>query len=229
MQTVVSAQAVVDRCVLRVAKDGGRYGERLDLGPKLLQVSEPNLKLRSGNTSSFANPCQCGHRLNPGESAGCHCVSAAVSIAGDVAFRLVDKELDQGTGIEIEAQRRPSETYSAAVLPEPRSLIGFLGRLREPFPGLTVPSAISASMAGDLAVETILATGLPWRVTVIGSPVSTRSMIWLRLFFSSRMPTVSLMWPHRSKKAPHCSQLDQPGWRPGTCHCQGGRSGAGNS
>lgn len=40
-------------------------------------------------------------------------------------------------------------------------------------------------------METILATGRPYLVTVIASPSSTRSMIELALSLSSRMPTVA--------------------------------------
>jgi len=60
-------------------------------------------------------------------------------------------------------------------------------------PGLTVPFAIRAASPGGVVADTILATGFPLRVTVIGSPASTLSMIRLALFFSSRMPTVLLM------------------------------------
>jgi hypothetical protein len=113
--------------------------------------------------------------------------------AGDLAARLVDEQLDKSARIEVKAQRRPSETYSEAVGPGPRSLTG-LGTNRERLSGgRTVPSAISAASFGDTVAETIVATGFPRRVTVIGSPASACSMIRLALFFSSRMPTVLAM------------------------------------
>jgi len=112
---------------------------------------------------------------------------------GNLTARLVDEQLDQSAGIQIEAQRRPSETYSEAVGPGPRSLTGFgTNRLRL-FGGRTVPSAIRAARPGGASVDTNVATGFPRRVIVIVSPASTCSMIRLALFFNSRMPTALLM------------------------------------
>lgn len=55
-------------------------------------------------------------------------IRLGVSAPSFFSSGLVDHELDQRAGIEVEAQRRPSETYSAALLPEPRSLAGLVGR-----------------------------------------------------------------------------------------------------
>lgn len=193
MKAVVGTQPMVDRDQLCAAKGFSGHREDVDLGPSFLQVPEANPELCSGYATAFADSRQRGCRLDAGKNAGRNGAGMPKGVACDIAIGLIDEELDQGAGIEIEAQRRPSETYSAAVLPGPRSLIGFLGRVREPFPGLTAPCAISSAIRGDLAVETILATGFPRRVTVTGSPASTRSMTLLSSFFSSRMPTLALM------------------------------------
>ncbi len=124
------------------------------------------------------------------DRSGAHSLGAFVSGLGVLSAGLGDEQLYERAGIEVEAQRRPSETYSAALLPAPRGLVGF-GRWRVPSAGLTEPSAISAARCGGIEAETICATGRPRRVTVIGSPASTRSMIELALSFNSRMPTVA--------------------------------------
>lgn len=47
---------------------------------------------------------------------------------GLLGSRLVDQELDQRAGIEVKTQRRPSEMYSEALLPGPRSFTGLDGK-----------------------------------------------------------------------------------------------------
>jgi hypothetical protein len=128
-----------------------------------------------------------------GNGAGRDEAGLGLGSMGDLAARLVDKQLDQGARIEIQAQRRPSETYSAAVGPSPLNLTGFGMNGERIIGGLTVPSAIKAARPGGTFAETIVATGLPRRVIVIDSPASTRSTMRLALFFSSRIPTLSLM------------------------------------
>jgi hypothetical protein len=127
-----------------------------------------------------------------GDSAGRDEAGFFTGCLGDLTAGLVDYQLDQGACVEIETQRRPSETYSEAVGPGPISLTR-LGVWCRPFPGRTVPLAISLARPGEIVEETIVATGLPRRVTVIASPLSTCSTIRLVLFFNSRMPTVLLM------------------------------------
>ena len=51
-------------------------------------------------------------------------ICVAVSALSLVSSGLVDQQLDQGAGIEVEAQRRPSATQSEALLPLPLSFTG---------------------------------------------------------------------------------------------------------
>jgi hypothetical protein len=72
-------------------------------------------------------------------------------------------------------------------------LIG-VGRKRDLLRGGRItPLAIKAASSAGIVADTIVTTGFPRRVTVIGSPASACSMIRLALFFSSRMPTVFAM------------------------------------
>lgn len=162
-----------------------------EAAPDVLQILEGLAELSWGQALAFAHPSQGRGRLDMSDRGGADTVRLSIGTAGLVGSGLVDQELDQRAGIEVEAQRRPSATYSAALLPVPRSLAGLAGRWRGPSGARTVPSAIKAERWGGVFVETIRATGRPCFVTVIASPSSTRSMIELALSFSSRMPTVA--------------------------------------
>lgn len=166
-------------------------GVAKDAVPDALEIIERSAELGRSQAAALAHPHQGRGRLDMCDCGSADTVRLAVSTPRLVGPRLIDQELDQRAGIEVEAQRRPSETYSAALLPLPRSLAGFGGRYRGPSGARTVPSAIRADRWGGVVVETILATGRPCFVTVIASPSSTRSMIELALSFSSRMPTVA--------------------------------------
>ena len=63
-----------------------------------------------------------------GDRRGANAIRLGVGAPCFLGSGLVDQKLDQRAGIEVEAQRRPSETYSAALLPGPRSLAGLVGR-----------------------------------------------------------------------------------------------------
>src|SRR6476620_234913 len=167
-------------------------GVAKDAAPNALEIIERVVELGGGEAFALAHAGQGRGRLDMGDRGGADAVRLAVGAPGLLGSRLVDQELDQGAGIEVEAQRLPSETYSAALLPGPRSLAGFAGRYRGPSGVRTAPSAIKAERWGGVLVDTILATGRPCFVTVIASPSSTRSMIELALSLSSRMPTVAL-------------------------------------
>jgi hypothetical protein len=59
---------------------------------------------------------------------GADAVRLAIGAPGFFGSRLIHQQLGQGAGIEVETQRRPSEKYSAPLLPVPRSLAGLDGR-----------------------------------------------------------------------------------------------------
>lgn len=99
-----------------------------DAAPDVLEVVERLFELSRGQAAALAHPGKGRGRLDTSDRGGADAVRLAVGAACLLGSRLIDQELDQRAGIEIEAQRRPSETYSAALLPEPRSLTGFGGR-----------------------------------------------------------------------------------------------------
>lgn len=75
-----------------------------------LQVIESSAKLGGGQASSFAHPgkgCGC---LDVGDRGGPDAIGVAVGASCLLGSRLIDQQLDQGAGIEVEAQRRPSAT-----------------------------------------------------------------------------------------------------------------------
>lgn len=99
-----------------------------DAAPDVFEVLERLLELSRGQAAALAHPGQGRGCLDMSDRGGADAVRLAVSAPGLLGSRLIDQELDQRAGIEVEAQRRPSETYSAALLPVPRSLAGFAGR-----------------------------------------------------------------------------------------------------
>jgi hypothetical protein len=78
--------------------------------PKALQVIEPVAKLRRSQAPPLAHPGQGGRCLDVRDRRAAHSVGIGVGLLGLLGPRLVDQQLDQGAGIEVEAQRRPSAT-----------------------------------------------------------------------------------------------------------------------
>lgn len=102
------------RCL---GEEGIINGVAEDASPDVLQIIERVVELGRGQSATFAHPDQSCGRLDMGDPDGANPVRLVVGAAGLFRSRLIDQELDQGAGIEVEAQRRPSETYSAAFLP----------------------------------------------------------------------------------------------------------------
>lgn len=96
--------------------------------PDVLQIIKGSVELGRGEAPAFAHPGQGRGRLDVGDRRGADAIRVGIGAPSFLGSGLVDQELDQRAGIEVETQRRPSETYSAAVLPEPRSLAGLGGR-----------------------------------------------------------------------------------------------------
>lgn len=81
-----------------------------DPPPEVLQVIESLAKLGGAQASPFAHSgkgCGC---LDVGDRSGPDAIGVAVDASCLLGSRLIDQQLDQGAGIEIEAQRRPSVT-----------------------------------------------------------------------------------------------------------------------
>ena len=81
-----------------------------DSPPEGLQVIESSAKLGGGQASPLAHPSKGGGGLDVGDRGGSDAIGAAIGASRLLGSRLVDQQLDQGAGIEVEAQRRPSAT-----------------------------------------------------------------------------------------------------------------------
>jgi hypothetical protein len=85
-------------------------GVGIDPSPKPLQLLNCMVELGRGQASSLAHPGQGCGRLDTRDRSGTHAVGVVVRALRLLRSRLIDQQLDQGAGIEIEVQRRPSET-----------------------------------------------------------------------------------------------------------------------
>lgn len=99
-----------------------------DAMPDALEIIERAIELGRSQALPLTHSGQSRGRLDMCDSSGPDTVRLAVGAPGLVGSWLLDQELDQRAGVEVQAQRRPSDTYSAALLPVPRSLAGFAGR-----------------------------------------------------------------------------------------------------
>ena len=128
MDGVVGAERMSDRALPGLRKEHVVDCMTEDPAPDVLQILECSLELGWGEAAALAHSSQGRRRLNMSDRRGANAVCPGVGAAGLLGSGLVDQELDQRAGIEVEAQRRPSETYSAALLPLPLSLAGVVGR-----------------------------------------------------------------------------------------------------
>lgn len=125
---VVCAQGMGAGALGRLGEErvGDAVGE--DAAPDLIEILECPFELGRGQAAALAHAGQGRGRLHVRDRHRADAVGLGVGPAGILGARLVDQQLDQRAGIEVEVQRRPSETYSAALLPLPWSLAGFAGR-----------------------------------------------------------------------------------------------------
>ena len=98
-----------------------------DPTPDVLEIVKSPVELGRGEPSTFAHANQGGRGLDMSDRRGADAIRLGVGAPSLFRSGLIDQELDQRAGIEVKAQRRPSETYSAALLPWPRSLAGLAG------------------------------------------------------------------------------------------------------
>jgi len=85
-------------------------GVAIDPSPEALQVLNCTAELSRGQSPSLAHPGQGCGCLDMRDRGGSDAVGFAIGILRLLRSRLIDQQLDQGAGIEIKAQRRPSET-----------------------------------------------------------------------------------------------------------------------
>lgn len=125
---VVGAKAMRASGLGRGAEERLVDGVAVQTTPDDLQILEGLVQLSRRQAAPLAHPDQRGRCLHARDRRGADAVGLGVCGASLVGSGLVDQQLDQRARVEVEAQRRPSETYSAALLPVPRSLAGFDGR-----------------------------------------------------------------------------------------------------
>jgi len=85
-------------------------GVAVNSPPKALQVINCTAELDGGQASSLAHPGQGCGRLDMRDRGASDPVGVVVGALRGLGARLIDQQLDQGAGIEVETQRRPSET-----------------------------------------------------------------------------------------------------------------------
>jgi hypothetical protein len=82
----------------------------METPPELLQVAEPAAELRRRQPSALTHPSQGRRRLDVCDRDRAYAVCLAIGELRLLGAGLIDQQLDQGAGIEVEAQRRPSAT-----------------------------------------------------------------------------------------------------------------------
>jgi hypothetical protein len=85
-------------------------GVAIDPPPEALQILNCTAELGRGQSSSLAHPAQGCGGLDMRDRGGSDAVGLVIGTLRLLRSRLIDQQLDQGAGIEIEVQRRPSET-----------------------------------------------------------------------------------------------------------------------
>lgn len=127
MDGVIGAEAVASGQLRRVRDQLAIHLHGPDFVPKIGEQFDGDPMRALSEALADGHSGQRGVHLNVGKSARDRDPSALDRAFGNIASRLVDQQLDEGVRIEIERQRRPSDTYSAAVLPFPRSFTRVLG------------------------------------------------------------------------------------------------------
>lgn len=85
-------------------------GVNEDSTPEGLEILESAPQLRRSQAPSLSHASKGGGGLDVGDGRGSDAVGIAIGVLRLLGSRLVDQQLDQGAGVEIETQRRPSET-----------------------------------------------------------------------------------------------------------------------
>lgn len=82
----------------------------IEAAPETLQILERTPELCRGQALSLAHPHQGGRRLDVGNRRAAYAAGVVVGPLGLGRAGLIDQQLDQGAGIEVKTQRRPSAT-----------------------------------------------------------------------------------------------------------------------
>jgi hypothetical protein len=110
MHSVISAKRVITGTLDCLGEK--RFADAVDVNstPEALQFVDAPTKLGGGQTAALSHAGQSGCRLDVRDRRGPYPISTGVGLLGLLGPWLVDQQLYQGAGIEVEAQRRPSET-----------------------------------------------------------------------------------------------------------------------
>src|SRR3954447_465898 len=119
MDGVISAQGMSACALGGFREKRGADGVTIDPSPEALQVLNCTAELSRGQSPSLAHPGQGCGCLDMRDRGGSDALGLVIGTLRLLRSRLIDQQLDQGAGIEIEVQRRPSETWSAALMPVP--------------------------------------------------------------------------------------------------------------
>jgi hypothetical protein len=107
---VVGAQGMGASALGSLGQQRFIHGMGIEAMPNVLQIIESATKLCRRQAPPLSHPDQCCRCLDVGDRGASHAVRIAVGPLRLLGAGLVDQQLDQGAGIEVETQRRPSET-----------------------------------------------------------------------------------------------------------------------
>lgn len=110
MDGIVGAKRMSAGAVGRPREKPVTDGMDIDRAPKALQVIQRSAKLRRGQASPLAHPSESRGRLDMRDRRAPDAVRVPVGTLGLLGSWLIDEQLDESAGIEVKAQRRPSET-----------------------------------------------------------------------------------------------------------------------
>lgn len=110
MNGVVSTQRMGAGTLGGFREQGAVDGVTVDSAPEALQVIRCPAELGRSQAAALAHPGQGCSRLHMRDRGGSDAVGVAIGTLRLLRARLVDQQLDQGAGVQVETQRRPSET-----------------------------------------------------------------------------------------------------------------------
>lgn len=186
MHRVVAAQMVLDRKIARATSQRVVDPHDQRGAVKRLEVSQSGAVRRRGQAAGSLGRGQRCSCLRVGQDTDRDGVARVPQPDGDLRPFLVDQELDQRRGVEVEGQRRWSATRSDTL---PFAFTrGRAGR-RDVVGLLTSPRRTNSSNGSSASIADKRAIGRPRRVTTISPPARTCSRCSLRRSCRSRTPT----------------------------------------
>jgi hypothetical protein len=110
VEAVVGAQRVLGGGASGSLDQWVGHNVDLQFTPEVVQVIERRSVCLARQPATLSHPGKGRCRLEAGDGTRRGRRKVVVGLVGEVAVRLVDEQLDQRARIEVEAQRRPSET-----------------------------------------------------------------------------------------------------------------------